>query len=443
LSNLTVNRYRLYCNTESAYVYTWNTTVPTVCPNNNTHSIDTTTITVIDSASNSNVNLTNVLQDPFQRLEVVTKTPVFEIKSIFGKSALRDIFTTTGSALITNVIGTDAEYNLNVTGSSDGATLTTAQRGVYISGSSCEVGFGVRLPASVTGNQVITWGLTDGTDGYYFKLTSSGLSVNTLRNGVETSIARSNWNIDKFDGTGISGVNLDLTKGNIFRILFTWYGYGLIDFGIVSTDSTHTQKVFSIHRMQPQAQTSTKTPNLPIKVSVLNNGTVATSNVYVAGRQYSVFGLPSPTFRLNGAYVYNVPVANGSFSHALTITKKSGFLGCSCNPTNLFASATADSLIEIRTGTTLTGGSFVGIQDQDPNETAVQMNTTATGVSGGVVIWLGILIIGGNGSNTNSLTQTFSDLNYEIVEQTNLTVMVKGLNGTANASITLRWREEW
>ena len=439
MSNLTVNRYRLYCNTESAYVYTWNTVLPTVCPNNNAHSIDSTTITVIDSASNSNVNLTNVLQDPFQRLQVVNKTPIFEIKSIFGKSALRDIFTTTGSALITNTIGTDAEYNLSVTDSSDGATLTTAQRGVYLAGSSCEVGFGVRLPASVTGNQVITWGLTDGQDGYYFKLTSAGLSINMLRNSVETSIARTNWNIDKFDGTGISGLTLDLTKGNIFRILFTWYGYGIIDFGLVATDSTNTQKVFSLHRMQPQAQTSTRTPNLPIKISISNNGTTATSNVYVAGRQYSVFGLISPTFRLNGAYVYNASVANGSFSHALTIRKKSDFLGCACLPTGLIGLCTVDALIEIRTNTTLTGGTFGNIPDQDANETAVEVNTTASAVSGGIVLWIGVLTAG----SKENFVQNFSDINCAMVEQNNLTVLVKGFENGGNATVTLRWREEW
>lgn len=438
MSNLTVNRYRLYCNTESAYVYSWNTIVPIVCPNVNTHSIDTTTITIIDSASNSNINLKNVLQDPFQRLQTVTKTPIFEIKSIFGKSAIRDIFTTTGSGLISNVIGTDAEYTLNVTGSSDGATLTTAQRGVYLAGTSSQIGLGVRLPASVSGNQLIRWGLTDGIDGYYFKLTSTGLSLNILRSGVETSIPRSNWNIDAFDGTGISGVNLDLTKGNIFRITFTWYGYGAIEFGIIALDSTNTQKVFVLHRLQPQGQTSTRTPNLPITVSVLNNGTAATSNVYVAGRQYSILGIQGSTFRLNGTYAYNVAVSGTIFTHMFSIQKKSNYLGCACNPVSLFVDSNHDILVEIRTNTTLTGGSFVNIQDQDANETAIQVNNTATGFSGGILVWIGTVT--GSGS---AQTLTFTDLNYELVEQNILSVVMKGLEGGANSTATLRWREDW
>src|SRR5271155_4575431 len=44
--------YRIFCVTEEAYVTTWSTTEPTVCPNNNTHTIDpskTSIINTIDS----------------------------------------------------------------------------------------------------------------------------------------------------------------------------------------------------------------------------------------------------------------------------------------------------------------------------------------------------------------------------------------------------------
>lgn len=43
-----LTQYRLYCNTEAAWVQTdYRDSVPTVCPNNNTHSIDTGTISII------------------------------------------------------------------------------------------------------------------------------------------------------------------------------------------------------------------------------------------------------------------------------------------------------------------------------------------------------------------------------------------------------------
>lgn len=42
-------KYRIFCVTEQAFVYTWSDVTPTVCPNNNTHTIDPSTITIIES----------------------------------------------------------------------------------------------------------------------------------------------------------------------------------------------------------------------------------------------------------------------------------------------------------------------------------------------------------------------------------------------------------
>ena len=52
-----VDHYRLYCKTESAYQYTWDDSIPTACPNNNTHTIDTDTISIIDSVNSAAVEV--------------------------------------------------------------------------------------------------------------------------------------------------------------------------------------------------------------------------------------------------------------------------------------------------------------------------------------------------------------------------------------------------
>lgn len=48
---------------------------------------------------------------------------------------------------------------------------------------------------------------------------------------IDTKYAQSTWNIDKCDGTGASGYNLDLTKMQMFYIDYSWYGAGAIRFG--------------------------------------------------------------------------------------------------------------------------------------------------------------------------------------------------------------------
>jgi hypothetical protein len=48
---------------------------------------------------------------------------------------------------------------------------------------------------------------------------------------INTRYAQSTWNIDKCDGTGTSGYNIDLTRMQMFYADYTWYGAGAIRFG--------------------------------------------------------------------------------------------------------------------------------------------------------------------------------------------------------------------
>ncbi len=41
-------KYRIYCNTEATFVEEWSETIPTECPNNAGHSIDSDNIVIID-----------------------------------------------------------------------------------------------------------------------------------------------------------------------------------------------------------------------------------------------------------------------------------------------------------------------------------------------------------------------------------------------------------
>jgi hypothetical protein len=58
---------------------------------------------------------------------------------------------------------------------------------------------------------------------------TSGAVVITKR--TQQRVIQSSWNIDKCDGTGPSGYNLDLTKMQMLYIDYSWYGAGAIRFG--------------------------------------------------------------------------------------------------------------------------------------------------------------------------------------------------------------------
>lgn len=50
-----VLKYRVYCQTEEEYTYTWGEGLPTTCPNNNAHTIDDSTITILDTINTNSV----------------------------------------------------------------------------------------------------------------------------------------------------------------------------------------------------------------------------------------------------------------------------------------------------------------------------------------------------------------------------------------------------
>jgi len=67
---------------------------------------------------------------------------------------------------------------------------------------------------------------------------------------VETKVRQSEWNIDKLDGTGASGYNIDLTKMQMFYIDYSWYGAGAVRFGI----KNNRGEVIYCHRMMNNNQ---------------------------------------------------------------------------------------------------------------------------------------------------------------------------------------------
>ena len=66
-----------------------------------------------------------------------------------------------------------------------------------------------------------------------------------LSRTVDTKYPQSSWNIDKCDGTGPSGYNIDLTKMQMFYMDYSWYGAGFIRWGFRGPDGN----VFYCHKV--------------------------------------------------------------------------------------------------------------------------------------------------------------------------------------------------
>jgi hypothetical protein len=437
MSTFTLYKYRVWCTTENAWVFTWNNSTPTTCPNNNTHTITSTSTTIVDSLTSAPATIPLT---PFEEVRIADRTKLIELKSIFGKSTLRDIFTETNGGTVTNALG-DSEFALAVTGSNAIAGLQSAERGRYVAGLQGEMGMAGRVPQTLIGNQVAKIGLFDTSNGLYFKATASNLYCCILRGGVETAIARNNWNYDKLDGTGPSNTTIaDWSLGVIFIIQFTWYGYGNVMFKINTNSVGNVQRSMLVHTFSPVGMTSVQNPNLPLSATLANNGTNATSTMYVAGRQYSVLGGFDPVTRINSTYVLAKNVNSSTvFQPIISIRRKTGYTG---NPVNHFefdVSATTDLVIQIRTSVTLTGSAFSAPTDTSATNTAVEADSSATVMTGGILLWCGLIT---GDTKTTSNTDKMA-LSYNMTEQDILTFCAKGQTSTGTVNIAVRWKEEW
>jgi len=84
-------------------------------------------------------------------------------------------------------------------------------------------------------------------------------------------IPQSEWNLDKCDGTGPSGYNIDITKMQMIGIQFSWYGAGFIDWMVRGPEGNYT----FCHRLKGNnlnTEAYMRTGNLPVRYEVLNEG---------------------------------------------------------------------------------------------------------------------------------------------------------------------------
>ena len=168
----------------------------------------------------------------------------------FDKSILPDEFANTlvGSGTISH--DADRGYVVEAVGTETNA-LTTQTSNTYhphVPGASNLFIMGNKIGDSGVAGLVRNWGCFDASEGFMFRLAGTTLTVVHRRTfGVgdyndaddgssdgksENVIAQSMWNTDKLDGTGSSGMVLDVTKPNNYFIDFQNLGGGTIRWGV-------------------------------------------------------------------------------------------------------------------------------------------------------------------------------------------------------------------
>ena len=384
----------------------------------------------------------------FNELKVAQRTPVIELKSVYGLSELRDIVETTGSGTVTN---TTVEYQVSVTtGASDSATLDSAERGRYMPGYAGQSGIGVRIPEPAATDQVFRWGMFDDENGaFYGQNVTDGIFIAIRRSGTDLIIPQTSWNVDSLDGSGPSGITLDLSLGNIFQINFTWYGYGVVEFNIVLQNPVNlAQEVITVHRYRPANETSFTDPNLPLRAQIVNSGVTAAKNIFVGGRQYSIIGKFDPAFRITSER--RSLSVNTTGRPMISFQRKQVFPAGSGRPNSVSVKlegidivTSEDVFYQVIIGGTL-NTAFVNFPTATTNipvnETALMVNSTATTITGGEVVFQGVAA-GGRESVRDLATADLLD--FELPDDQIVSLVIGSFGVSSSVSTVFRVTEEW
>ena len=118
----------------------------------------------------------------------------------------------------------------------------------------------------------------------YRGTTATGVKANLVR---ETRIPQSEFNLDKIDGTGPSGFNVDLSRMQMLGMQYSWYGAGFVDFMIRGPDGNW---VFA-HRIKNNnvnSEAYMRSGNLPVRYSIENDTPSAALSANMTNSQTTI-----------------------------------------------------------------------------------------------------------------------------------------------------------
>jgi|DEB0MinimDraft_10_1074344.scaffolds.fasta_scaffold29547_2 hypothetical protein len=284
------------------------------------------------------------------------------------------------------------------------------------------------VPATPKANLRQRIGYFGADNGMYFEI--DGITAyfveRSLSTGTETRVAQTDWNIDKLDGTGPSGITLSKDKAQILYMDIEWLGLGTVRIGfVIDGQFVHCH---SFHHANLIQSTYITTASLPLRYEIANTGVTTSSSTLkqvcstvISEGGYELRGLQQAVETPITAPV-NLPSPAGTFYPVISIRLKS-----SPNRLDAIAILTALSLMgtgngplfnwQLRASATTSGGTWVS----SGVDGAVEYKIDGGTVSGGRVLASGFF-------SSNNQTQASVDILKEALFKFQLER--NGLTGT-------------
>jgi hypothetical protein len=116
-------------------------------------------------------------------------------------------------------------------------------------------------------------GTTNGQLNWVIRSYTSGTASESAVGSYLRRVPQDQWNVDKCDGTGASGFNIDTSKTQLAWIDFQWLGVGRVRCGFVHDGNFITAHEYYHSNVLPEVYIAN--PNLPVRCEILNTGTTS------------------------------------------------------------------------------------------------------------------------------------------------------------------------
>ena len=396
--------------------------------------------------------------DAFSRLRVSAGVTLFDSMQQYGDDATVWENVVAGTGAVANLLN-ESTVQMTTGGTANGASVIrqTRQYHRYQPGKSQLVLMTFCMDGGGVVNNRRRIGYFDANNGFFLELV--GTTINLVKRSfvsgvaVDTAIPQASWNIDKLNGTGPSGITLDITKVQILLLDLQWLGVGRVRIGFDIDGSVYYAHEFLHANLITSVYTTTAC--LPIRAENTNTGvtggTVTMRQICAA--VISEGGTERGRFRQFSANNGIAGVAVTTRRPVISIRAKTTGPNAARNTglikpgvLDVFAT-TNNALYEIvLNATTLTGAAFAAFS---ATSSITEVDTAATAIAGGTVLDSGFVTGSVLGTNARGPMAQESDLLQDLflaytsllnVQET-LTLVCTSFAATSTINAAWKWQE--
>ncbi len=341
---------------------------------------------------------TNV--DAFGRLRVSQPYTLFDSQQRYAADNQFDTSTANGAS--TTFLTNESSVQMSVAATINSEAVRQSFRSMsYQPGKGLLVlaTFAMNTPTANIRQRV---GYFNTQNGVFFQANGTTLSMVMRSDSLPTpgtpsdirTVNQADWNGDKLDGTGASGITLDVSKTQIFWCDFEWLGVGSVRTGFVINGQYIVCHTFN--NANDISSVYMTTAILPVRYEIknLSNATTASmkhicSTVISEGgyEQYSPSHLARRTTKL--------ATIGLTFKPVVSIRLASTALGAVVLPgrMQLLPITSQNYEVGLFLNGTLTGASWSAV----PSDANVEMDTSATAITGGTLVQTDYVSSSGSG----------------------------------------------